>query len=343
MAAQDNGNWFKLYRGILDNTAWAQGSNIQRVLMITLLAKAWWKPGKCIWAGRVVHMQPGQLITTLGELTELCNASIQTVRTALSNLEAVGFLTCKSTKRGRLISIVNWGKYQQDPQETNRQNNRPATDQQQTAPKNLTVDQQTSNRPTSLYNMYKNIKEGEEGKKIRREEGKKGPPSPVLEKIRDFESTHHSPALTAALVDWARMRKADRCPVKAEDIPDLLQQVTDLSGSSVDRAVAIVRQSTDHHWQKFWALKDPPARASPSPRYPPVERADPSAPPPRIENYPGDPEGFRRDAAAWVSAYGGDNRRIRKKYSEGTPTEEERERILKAMGHYERKDQPSWN
>lgn len=24
MAAQDNGNWFKLYRGILDNTAWAQ-------------------------------------------------------------------------------------------------------------------------------------------------------------------------------------------------------------------------------------------------------------------------------------------------------------------------------
>nr|DAI76230.1 MAG TPA: coiled-coil-helix-coiled-coil-helix domain-containing protein [Caudoviricetes sp.] len=28
-----------------------------------------------------------------------------------------------------------------------------------------------------------------------------------------------------------------------------------------------------------------------------------------------------------------DNRRIEKKYSEGTPTEEERERILKAMGH----------
>lgn len=56
-------------------------------------------------------------------------------------------------------------------------------------------------------------------------------------------------------------------------------------------------------------------------------------PPPRIEDYPGDPEGFRRDAAAWASAYGVDNRRIEKKYSEGTPTDEERERILKAMGH----------
>lgn len=334
MAAQDNGNWFKLYRGILDNTAWAQGSNIQRVLMITLLAKAWWKPGKYIWAGRVVHMQPGQLITTITELTELCNASIQTVRTSLSNLEATGFLTCKSTNKGRLISIVNWAKYQQDNQETNRQDSNSSTGQQQATPKNLTVDQQASNRLTSPYNMYKNIKEGEEGKKIRREEGKKGPPSPVLEKIRDFESTHHSQALTAALVDWAGMRKADRCPVKVEDIPDLLQQVTDLSGGSVDRAVAIVRQSTDHHWKQFWALKDPPARASPSPRYPLVERADPSAPPPpRIEDYPGDPEGFRRDAAAWASAYGVDNRRIEKKYSEGTPTEEERERILKAMGH----------
>lgn len=334
MAAQDNGNWFKLYRGILDNTAWAQGSNIQRVLMITLLAKAWWKPGKYIWAGRVVHMQPGQLITTITELTELCNASIQTVRTALSNLEAVGFLTCKSTNRGRLISIVNWGKYQQDTQETNRQDNSSSTGQQQANPQNLTVDQQASNRPTSSYNMYKNIKEGEEGKKIRREEGKKGAPSPVLERIREFESFHHSPALTAALVDWARMRKADRCQVQEKDLPDLFEQVVGLSGNSTDKAVAIVRQSIDRHWKQFWALKDPPAKASPPTRYHPVERADPSAPPPpRIEDYPGDPEGFRRDAAAWASAYGVDNRRIEKKYSEGTPTEEERERILKAMGH----------
>lgn len=334
MAAQDNGNWFKLYRGILDNTAWAQGSNIQRVLMITLLAKAWWKPGKYIWAGRVVHMQPGQLITTLGELTELCSASKSSIRTALDHLETVEFLTRQSTHRGMLISIVNWGKYQQDTSEISTPDSTPSTHQSHTNPENLAVDQHTSRTPTSPYNMYKNIKEGEEGKNIRREEGKKGAPSPVLEKIKDFESAHHSPALTAAMVDWARMRKADRCSVKAEDIPDLLQQVSDLSGGSVDKAVAIVRQSIDRHWKQFWALKDPPARASPSPRYQPVERANPSAPPPpRIEDYPGDPEGFHRDAAAWASAYGVDNRRIEKKYSEGTPTEEERERILKAMGH----------
>lgn len=334
MAAQDNGNWFKLYRGILDNTAWAQGSNIQRVLMITLLAKAWWKPGKYIWAGRVVHMQPGQLITTLGELTELCSASKSSIRTALDHLETVEFLTRQSTHRGMLISIVNWGKYQQDTSEISTPDSTPSTHQSHTNPENLAVDQHTSRTPTPPYNMYKNIKEGEEGKNIRREEGKKGAPSPVLEKIKDFESAHHSPALTAALVDWARMRKADRCSVKSEDIPDLLQQVADISGGSVDKAVAIVRQSIDRHWKQFWALKDPPARASPSPRYQPVERANPSAPPPpRIENYPGDPEGFRRDAAAWASAYGVDNRRIEKKYSEGAPTDEERERILKAMGH----------
>lgn len=334
MAAQENRNWFKLYRGILDNTAWAHGSNIQRVLMITLLAKAWWKPGKYIWAGRVVHMQPGQLITTITELTELCNSSRQTIRTSLANLQAVEFLTIHSTKRGVLISIVNWGKYQQDGSQDNQPNNHSSTIQQPTANQPATIDQPTANQPTSSYNMYKNIKEGEEGKKIRREEGKKGAPSPVLEKIREFESFHHSPALTAALVDWARMRKADRCQVQEKDLPDLFEQVVGLSGSSTDKAVAIVRQSIDRHWKQFWALKDPPARASPSPRYQPVERADPSAPPPpRIEDYPGDPEGFRRDAAAWASAYGVDNRRIEKKYIEGTPTEEERERILKALGY----------
>lgn len=334
MAAQDNGNWFKLYRGILDNTAWAQGSNIQRVLMITLLAKAWWKPGKYIWAGRVVHMQPGQLITTLGELTELCSASKSSIRTALDHLETVEFLTRQSTHRGMLISIVNWGKYQQDTSEISTPDSTPSTHQSHTNPENLAVDQHTSRTPTFPYNMYKNIKEGEEGKKIRREEGKKGAPSPVLERIREFESAHHSPALTAALVDWARMRKADRCQVQEKDLPDLFEQVVGLSGGSTDKAVAIVRQSIDRHWKQFWALKDPPARASPPTRYQPVERTDPSAPPPpRIEDYPGDPEGFKRDAAAWASAYGVDNRRIEKKYSEGTPTDEERERILKAMGH----------
>ena len=334
MAAQDNGNWFKLYRGILDNTAWAQGSNIQRVLMITLLAKAWWKPGKYIWAGRVVHMQPGQLITTLGELAEACNASIKEIRTALEHLQNLEFVACKSTNKGRLISLVNWEKYQLDSVSEGKQTGKQEAGSGQAVGRQEAGSGQAVGRPTSPYNMYKNIKEGKEGKNIRREEGKKGAPSPVLEKIRDFESAHHSPALTAALVDWARMRKADRCSVKAEDIPDLLQQVTDLSSGSVDKAVAIVRQSIDRHWKQFWALKDPPARASPSPRYQPVERANPSAPPPpRIEDYPGDPEGFRRDAAAWASAYGVDNRRIEKKYSEGTPTEEERERILKAMGH----------
>ena len=318
------GNWIKLYRKMIDDPVFVNSTPAQVKVLLTVMFLAAWAPKKWDVLGHEFTIQPGEVFISSLELARRAGDGVsrKVVRGALERFEKLGFWTIQRAKRGALIHIVNWGKYQLYESDEGqsmghtRANGGPMEGQWR-----------ANGGPT-------NKKESKNSKNVRREEGKKGAPSPVLEKIRDYELAHHSPALTAALVDWARMRKADRCSVKAEDIPDLLQQVTDLSGGSVDKAVAIVRQSIDRHWKQFWALKDPPARASPSPRYQPVERANPSAPPPpRIEDYPGDPEGFRRDAAAWASAYGVDNRRIEKKYSEGTPTDEERERILKAMGH----------
>ena len=241
MAAQDNGNWFKLYRGILDNTAWAQGSNIQRVLMITLLAKAWWKPGKYIWAGRVVHMQPGQLITTITELTELCNASRRSLRTALDCLKAVEFLTIQSTRRGILVSIVNWGKYQLDAGANDQPNDQPTT-----------IDRPTSDQPTSPYNMYKNIKEGEEGKKIRRKEGKN-----IYSPLPQFEEfAGGNQPLLDALKGWADMRRQIKKPLTERAVSLALKRLQDISGGQEKIMVAILDQSTMNNWSGLFPLKD---------------------------------------------------------------------------------------
>lgn len=331
MAAQDNGNWFKLYRGILDNTAWAQGSNIQRVLMITLLAKAWWKPGKYIWAGRVVHMQPGQLITTITELTELCNASRQTIRSSLSNLQAVEFLTIHSTKRGVIISIVNWGKYQQDNSQDNQPNNHSSTIQQPTGNQPATIDQPTGNQPTSSYNMYKNIKEGKEGKEYKEgKEGKKGLPFPLLKILKTFESDHQSQDLTAALISWATMRLS-RGHLSEKDLHGQLSNLMDISRGDISMAIKIVEQSINRQWSQFWPLK----QQCQSMRYQKAETRElKGPPPPKPEDFPGDPERFQQAMNAWTARQGEDNQRVIHRLGP-EPTEEEREKILKAMGHIE--------
>lgn len=337
MAAQDNGNWFKLYRGILDNTAWTQGSNIQRVLMITLLAKAWWKPGKYIWAGRVVHMQPGQLITTLGELTELCSASKSSIRTALDHLETVEFLTRQSTRRGMLISIVNWGKYQQDTSGISTPDSTPSTHQPHTNSENLAVDQHTSRTPPSSYNMYKNIKESKELEEIEeieeREEGKKGAslPFPVLKILETFESDHQSHELTEALISWARMRIDKGHLLYEKNLRDQLYHLMDISGGDIPMAVKIAKQSVGRGWSQFWPLKEAPQMV----RYPKVEKRElKGPPPPKPEDYPGDPAAFQRAMNEWTALQGDDNRRVIHRLGP-EPTEEEREKILKAMGHIE--------
>lgn len=324
--AQDDGSWIKLYRKITDNTAWAQGSNVQRVLMIVLLTKAWWTSGKFLWAGRVIDMQPGQLITTLSELAEACNASVREIRTCLEHLKELEFLTDQSTKRGRIITIVNWGKYQQDEKVIDKPTDSPATIQRQSSDSPATIQRQSSDNPTSSYNMYKNIKEGKEGEEYKEgEEGKKGLPLPVLEIFKEFSQDD---SLTEALTDWAVMRRDTGHPLKEADLPELLSQLRELSGGSVDRACRIVNQSTARKWAKFWDLKPGTFYTKPK------EMALQGPPPPKPEDFPGDPDSFQQAMNAWTAQQGEDNQRVIQRLGP-EPTEEEREKILKAMGHIE--------
>jgi hypothetical protein len=64
--------------------------------------------------------------------------SQQNVRTALDKFEKLEFLTNTSTKTGRLISICNWDRYQENEVITNKPPNKDITDDQQTPNKGLT-------------------------------------------------------------------------------------------------------------------------------------------------------------------------------------------------------------
>jgi len=128
-----NGGWIKLWRKILDSDMWKHLNSKQRDITITLLLMVAHKGQKVKWGSRIVELKPGQIITSLSEIKNHCakDVSIQNIRTCLSELEKWQFLTNKSTKKGRLITIVNWELYQShDTELTN----------------NLTISQQRANK-----------------------------------------------------------------------------------------------------------------------------------------------------------------------------------------------------
>lgn len=91
--------------------------------------------------GEIYHVQPGQFVTSLENLKGYCasDLTIQNIRTALLKLEKHGFLTNQSTKKNRLISVVNWGIYQGGGEDANKDTNRQPTNSQQSDEKKLTT------------------------------------------------------------------------------------------------------------------------------------------------------------------------------------------------------------
>ena len=114
MASMVNGGWVKLYRELKSKSIWQLSSPEQKVVLITILLLANHEENKWEWKGEQFICKPGQLITSLNSLVRECGdgVSIRNVRTALERFEKLGFLTNTSTKTGRLITILNWDKYQ---------------------------------------------------------------------------------------------------------------------------------------------------------------------------------------------------------------------------------------
>jgi len=110
-----------------DSKTWQNLNPVQKVIMITLIMLAnhkdgnWWDNVKKVW----VPVKRGQLITSLDRLQKACGkgVSVQNIRTCFVNLEKMGFLTYKSTKQYRLVTIANYDFYQcsENYQQSNQQ------------------------------------------------------------------------------------------------------------------------------------------------------------------------------------------------------------------------------
>lgn len=111
--------WIKVYRDLLDKPIWIESTPEQKTILITILMMVNHHKKEWEWQGKPYHVKPGQVVTSLDSIAQKCGkgVSVQNIRTALNRFEKYEFLTNESTNKNRLITIVNWGFYQQNEDE----------------------------------------------------------------------------------------------------------------------------------------------------------------------------------------------------------------------------------
>lgn len=148
--------WITLYRELIKKPIWLNSTPEQKTILITLLLMANHEENEWEWKGQKFTVKPGQMITSLNSIVDKCGKGIttQNVRTALKRFEKLGFLTNESTKQNRLITIVNWRKYQSVESKPNKDSNNQLTNDQQRPNNQLTTNNNDNNDNNDNNNYY---------------------------------------------------------------------------------------------------------------------------------------------------------------------------------------------
>ncbi len=150
--------WVSIHRKMLEDCLWFTGTPAQKLLMITAILKANNKPGEWVWKGDKYTVQRGQFITSIEKLQKAIGQGVsrQNIRTALKNLKKYGFLTDESTKAGRLITVLNYAKYQDNQKGANIETNHEVTDRSPTGNQQVTPNNNdTTDNNISSSNLKK--------------------------------------------------------------------------------------------------------------------------------------------------------------------------------------------
>lgn len=131
--------YIKLHRKMLE-WEWI-GEPFTHHVFVIMLLMASFKESK--WRG--IDIKPGQIVTTMAELSEKTMLSRQQLRTVIKRLLATGEITIQSTNHFSLITLENWALYQSE-------NNFPTNESTNTS----TNEQPTANQQATS-NKYKNV------------------------------------------------------------------------------------------------------------------------------------------------------------------------------------------
>lgn len=126
-----NEGWVKLHRSTLENPVVCKDAE-HIAVWVYLLLKATHKEKEMIFSGEKITLKPGQLITGRKKISEWSKVNESKVQRILKSFENEHQIEQQTANKNRLITVVNWDKYQSSEQQFEQQvnNNRTTTEQQ---------------------------------------------------------------------------------------------------------------------------------------------------------------------------------------------------------------------
>lgn len=145
----DKKGWIKSYRSVLDNPVVTKSTDHMAV-WVYLLHTATIKKKKDLFNGKEIILKPGQLITGRDKISEKYkNLTASKVQRVLKDFENAHQIEQQTSPRGRLITLINWNKFQSSEQPFEQQ-----------VDNNRTTSEQQPNNNRTLYKNSENIKNG---------------------------------------------------------------------------------------------------------------------------------------------------------------------------------------
>lgn len=149
--------WVKLYRKILDNPISSKPQYLS--LWIHILVMANHKGKDMMWNGEILSIHEGQFVTGRKELSQKTGIPETTIEDILKFLERQQQIRQQKTTKFRLITVINWEKYQISD---TKSDNKPTTKRQQAdTNKNVNKEKNVKNVNTpgvqNILNMFYEI------------------------------------------------------------------------------------------------------------------------------------------------------------------------------------------
>lgn len=133
--------WIKVHRQLMDSPIF-DNEKLFKVFMYCLM-KASHKEHKQLVGKQVVILKPGQFVFGRKKASAEANMSASTLWSYMLTLKNLDTIDIKSNNKFSVVTIVNWGLYQQEEENhDSKRNNKRTTDEQQTNNKRTTDEQQ---------------------------------------------------------------------------------------------------------------------------------------------------------------------------------------------------------
>lgn len=151
----ENEGYIKLYRQILDNPVVCKDSD-HIATWVFLLSRATYKNCPAIFNGKKIILNPGQLITGRKKISEKFSISESKVQRILHLFEKEHQIEQQTCNKNRLITIVEWHKYQSVEQQAEQQlnNKRTTTEQQVNTNKKEKKEKKVKKEKNVIYAAY---------------------------------------------------------------------------------------------------------------------------------------------------------------------------------------------